>query len=160
VTGFLRYATPGAIGSGFGPRTAACSNGTFVDVLAACPGSSTKTGGPLLLFLQGAGRTGPATDAAGASRIKNDDYALFAQDKWQIRPNFTLNYGLRWEAQIFPKPVVPPSQTAYGIFLNDPRFPSDGTLHSPKKEFQPRIGFAWDIGSKGRSVLRANYGIF
>jgi hypothetical protein len=110
--------------------------------------------------LQGAGRTGPATDAAGASDIKNEDYALFVQDKWQIRPNFTLNYGLRWEAQIFPDVTVPPSQTAYGIFLNDPRFPSDGTLPSDKRMFQPRVGFAWDISKKGKSVLRASYGIY
>ncbi len=87
----------------------------------------------MLLYLQGAGLTGPATDAAGFSNIKNEDIAFFAQDSWKIRPNFTLNYGLRWEAQIFPDPVVPPSQTAYGIFLNDPRFPSDGTLPNPNE---------------------------
>jgi len=114
----------------------------------------------MLLYLQGAGRTGPATDAAGASKIKNEDFALFAQDKWQVKPNFTLSYGLRWEAQIFPKPTVAPSQTAYGIFLSDPRFTSDGTLHSPKKEFQPRLGFAWDVSKRGKSVLRASYGVY
>ncbi|HUS08860.1 MAG TPA: carboxypeptidase regulatory-like domain-containing protein [Pyrinomonadaceae bacterium] len=139
VSGFLRYATPGLPGSGFGPDDNAAH---------------------LLLYLQGAGPSGPATDAAGASNIKNEDYALFAQDKWQIRPNFTLSYGLRWEAQIFPDPVVPPAETAYGIFLNDPRFPSDGTLHNQTKQFQPRVGFAWDIGSKGKSVLRGSYGIY
>ncbi len=160
VTGFLRYATPGAIGSGFGPRTAGCSDGSYVDVLAACPAGTARTGGPLLLYLQGAGPSGPATDAAGASRITNDDYSLFIQDKWQVRPHFTLSYGLRWEAQIFPEPVIPPSQTAYGFALNDPRFPSDGTLPSPKKMFQPRVGFAWDISQQGKSVLRASYGIY
>jgi Carboxypeptidase regulatory-like domain/TonB dependent receptor/TonB-dependent Receptor Plug Domain len=158
VTGFLRYTSPAAPG-GFGPNTVGCSNGTFVTAPATCPGGAT-TGGPLLLYLQGAGRTGPATDAAGFSEIDNEDLALFAQDRWQIRPNFTLNYGLRWEAQIFPEPVVPPAETAYGIFLNDPRFPSDGTLPSPKKMFQPRFGFAWDITDKGKSVLRASYGIY
>ena len=120
VSGFLRYATPGVPGSGFGPDDNAAH---------------------LLLYLQGAGPNGPATDAAGASSIKNEDYALFAQDKWQVRPNLTLSFGLRWEAQIFPDPVVPPAQTAYGIFLNDPRFPSDGTLHNQTKQFQPRVGY-------------------
>ena len=158
VTGFLRYASPAAAG-GFGPNTVGCSDGTFVTAPATCPGNATN-GGPLLLYLQGAGRTGPATDAAGFSEVSNEDLALFAQDRWQIRPNFTFNYGLRWEAQIFPEPVVPPSETAYGIFLSDPRFPSDGTLPSPKKMFQPRVGFAWDITGKGKSVLRGNYGIY
>ena len=167
VTGFLRYTSAPAV-NGFGPRAGECFNaaGAFTGwITVGAPFNQTcaagsSVGGPLLLFLQGAGRNGPATDAAGASNIKNEDYALFAQDKWQIRPNLTLNYGLRWEAQIFPKPVVPPTQTAYAIFLNDPRFPSDGTLHSPKKEFQPRFGFAWDIGGRGKSVLRGSYGIF
>ena len=158
VTGFLRYASPAAPG-GFGPSTVGCSDGTFVTAPATCPGGAT-TGGPLLLYLQGAGLTGPATDAAGFSRITNEDFSLFAQDSWKVWPNFTLNYGLRWEAQIFPEPVVDPSQTAYGIFLNDPRFPSDGTLPSQKKQFQPRLGFAWDISKAGKSVLRANAGIF
>jgi len=159
VTGFLRYASPAAAG-GFGPNAVACSNGTYVTAPTACPVGTTTTGGPLLLFLQGAGRTGPATDAAGFSNIKNEDFALFAQDKWQIRPNFTLSYGLRWEAQIFPDPVVPPSQTAYGIFLNDPRFPSDGTLPNQTKMFQPRLGFAWDVVGNGKSVLRGSAGIY
>jgi hypothetical protein len=158
VTGFLRYASPAAPG-GFGPSTVGCANGTFVTAPATCPGGAT-TGGPLLLYLQGAGLTGPATDAAGASNIKNEDIAAFAQDSWRVRPNLPLNYGLRWEAQIFPDPVVPPSATAYGIFLNDPRFPSDGTLPDQKSEWQPRLGFAWDISKVGKSVLRANAGIF
>ena len=159
VTGFLRYASPAASG-GFGPNAVGCSNGTYVTAPATCPAGTTATGGPLLLYLQGAGLTGPATDAAGFSKVSNEDLSLFAQDTWKIRPNFTGTYGLRWEAQIFPDPVVAPAQTAYGIFLNDPRFPSNGRLPSPKKEFQPRVGFAWDINSNGRSVLRANYGIY
>jgi len=157
VTGFLRYASPASLGAGFGPDAGRCANGTFTSIAApTCASPST----PLLLFLQGAGPNGPATDAAGASRIKNEDYGLFIQDKWQARRNLTLSFGLRWEAQIFPEPTVAPAQTAYGFALSDPRFPSDGTLHSPKKQFQPRVGFAWDLGGKGSSVLRASYGIY
>ncbi|MCI0485912.1 MAG: carboxypeptidase regulatory-like domain-containing protein [Blastocatellia bacterium] len=159
VTGFLRYASPAAAG-GFGPRTVGCSNGSFVTLPASCPAGTTTTGGPLLLYLQGAGRTGLATDETGASKIDNEEFALFIQDKWQIVPNFTLSYGLRWEAQVFPDPVVPPSETAYGQFLGDPRFPSDGTLPSQWKMFQPRLGFAWDVASNSKSVLRAHAGIF
>ncbi len=163
VTGFLRYASPAAAG-GFGPRTVGCATPagvvSFVTAPTTCPAGTTPTGGPLLLYLQGAGRTGPATDAAGASEISNEDIAFFAQDKWHARPNLTLNFGVRWEMQFFPDPVVPPSQTAYGIFLNDPRFPSDGTLHNQKKMFQPRAGFAWDISNNGKSVLRGSYGIY
>jgi hypothetical protein len=164
VDGFLRYASPTAAG-GFGPKTQECVNSsgatvTWVTAPTPCP-AGTSVGGPLLLYLQDGTPTGiPGQPPPGASSIKNEDYGAFAQDSWQVASNLTLNYGLRWEAQIFPSPVIPPSQTAYGALLNDPRFPSDGKLHSPKKEFQPRVGFAWDISKKGKSVLRANYGIY
>jgi hypothetical protein len=158
VAGFLRYASPAAPG-GFGPDTIGCADGTFVTAPATCVGDAS--GGPLLLYLQNGIPTGiPGVPPPGKSTITNEDLSLFIQDKWQIRPNFTLSYGLRWEAQIFPEPVVPPSQTAYASLLNNPNFPSDGTLHSPKKQFQPRLGLAWDITNKGKSVLRANYGIY
>jgi hypothetical protein len=164
VTGFLRYASPAAPG-GFGPNVGECfsTSGAFTgwvtQGLQTCPNATDTIGGPLLLYLQNGIPTGiSGVPAPGASKIKNEDYALFAQDKWQIKSNFTLSYGLRWEAQIFPKPVIPPSQTAYASLLSDPRFPSDGTLHSDKKEWQPRVGFAWDVTNKGKSVLRASYG--
>jgi outer membrane receptor for ferrienterochelin and colicin len=158
VPGFLRYASPAGPG-GFGPQTIGCSNGTFVTAPASCPAGSSATGGPLLLYLQGAGLRGPATDAEGASNITNDEFALFVQDKWQVTPNFTLNYGLRWEAQMMPS-TVDPKTTAYGPFLSDPRFPSDGTLPDQTKEFQPRLGFSWDVTGNRKSVLRANAGIY
>lgn len=168
VSGFLRYASPDAAG-GFGSTVGECFNaaGAFTGwVTQGAPFNQTcaagsNVGGPLLLYLQNGIPTGIAgVPAPGASTIKNEDLSLFAQDSWRVRPNFTLNYGLRWEAQIFPKPIVPPAQTAYGPLLANPLFPSDGTLHSPKKEFQPRVGFAWDLSKKGTSVVRASAGIY
>jgi outer membrane receptor for ferrienterochelin and colicin len=168
VPGFLRYASPTAAG-GFGPTVGECfsTTGAFTGwVTQGAPfnqrcSEGSSVGGPLLLYLQNGIPTGiSGVPPPGKSTAKNEDLALFAQDKWQVRPNFTLNYGLRWEAQIFPKPIVPPSQTAYASFLSNPRFPSDGTLHSPKKEFQPRVGFAWDLSKVGKSVLRGSYGIY
>ncbi len=160
VTGFLRYASPAAPG-GFGPQTVGCSDGSYVTAPNPCPAGSNPTGGPLFFYLQDGIPSGVAgVPPPGASNITNEDFSLFVQDKWQIVPNFTLNYGLRWEAQLFPDPVIDPSQTAYGRFLGDPRFPSDGTLRDQKKEFQPRVGFAWDLFSNSRSVLRASWGIF
>ncbi len=160
VTGFLRYASPASLGAGYGPNIKSCSNGTYVASTATCPTGTTATGGPLLLYLQAAGPSALATDAAGASNINNDEFAAFVQDKWQWKPGFTWQFGLRWEAQILPNPTVDPSKTAYGLFLKDARFPSDGTLPDQKKMFQPRVGFAWDIANNSKSVLRASWGIY
>jgi hypothetical protein len=166
AVGFLRYTSPQAAG-GFGPTALECQN-TSGGVVTwrtqalgeTCP-AGTTVGGPLLLYLQNGIPTGIAgVPPPGKNVAKNDDYGLFAQDTWRVRPNLTFNYGLRWEAQIFPGPVIPPASTAYGALLSNPNFPSDGTLHSPKKEFQPRVGFAWDLSKVGKSVLRASYGIF
>jgi hypothetical protein len=130
-----------------------------VTLPAACPAGTTTTGGPLLFYLQGAGRTGPATDAAGASNITNGEFSLFVQDQWQIRSNVTLQYGLRWDAQRMPE-TVDPQTTAFARFLSDPRFPSDGTIPSQWGMWQPRGGVTWDVRADGRSVLRASAGVY
>ena len=74
-----------------------------------------------------------------------------------------MNYGLRWDAQLMPE-TVDPTTTAYAPFLDDPRFPSDGTIPDQWKQFQPRVGVAWDIkaewqvgpaGERGRSTTPA-----
>jgi hypothetical protein len=158
VPGFLRYASPAAPG-GFGPQTVGCSNGSYVTAPTPCPAGTQPTGGPLLFYLQGAGRTGPATDAAGASTIANEELSLFVQDQWLIRSNVTLHYGLRWDAQLMPE-TVDPRSTAYARFLDDPDFPSDGTIPDQWNMWQPRVGATWDARGDGRSVVRASYGVY
>ncbi|HEX9112163.1 MAG TPA: TonB-dependent receptor [Terriglobales bacterium] len=63
--------------------------------------------------------------------------AFYAQDSWKITPNFTLNYGLRYEL--------------------DTQF---APLTTYKKDFAPRVSFAWDPGKDHKTVIRGGYGIF
>ena len=158
VTGFLRYASPAAPG-GYGPRAVSCSNGTYVTLPASCPAGTTTTGGPLLFYLQGGDNQGLPTDAAGASDINNEEFSAFIQDKWQATPKLTVSYGLRWDAQYMPA-TVDPKTTAFAPLLNNPGFPSDGTIPDQTMQFQPRLGVAWDVKGNGRSVVRASGGIF
>ena len=158
VTSFLRYTSPAAPG-GFGPYTVECSNGTYVTAPASCPAGTTVGDGPLLFYLQSSSPDGIARDAAGESDINNEELSLFVQDRWQMGNGFTLDYGLRWDAQLMPA-TVDPKTTAYAFLLNDPRFPSDGTIPDQWKQFQPRVGFVWDVGQKGKTVVRGSAGVF
>src|SRR4030095_16190175 len=67
--------------------------------------------------------------------------------------------GLRWDGQHMPK-TVDPKTTAFARFLNDPRFPSDGTIPNQWQQLQPRAGVVWDVGQTGKTVVRGNAGIY
>ena len=162
VTGFLHYATPASAGNGYGPTTVSCADGSFQSAATSCPGGSANSfGSPLFLYIQDAAtQPNETVQQAGYSNISNQEPAVYAQDTWQIASRLTINYGLRWEAQFFPKPVIAPANTAYGPNLSDPRFPSTGYLPDQTKEFQPRVGFNYDVFGNGKSALRGSAGIF
>lgn len=151
VQGFINYAT-------IGPRYVECSNGTSSNT-GACPAGANITG-PLLLFLQFAGVNGRSVNTAGTQSIPQKEPALFFQDKWQIRPNLTLSYGLRWEAQIQPDPLTKPSEVFFAKFIGKPGFPSKGTIPSDYHQWQPRLGLVWDPSKTGKSVIRISGGFF
>ena len=160
TAGFLHYASPASTGVGFGPDTVECADPVHPYGTKTCSDGSGGSS-PLLLYLQDAGtQAGQTPQQAGYSNIANSEPAVYAQDTWQVNSRLTLNYGLRWEAQIFPKMLIQPSAALYGQYLTDPSFPSNGTLPNQTKEFQPRFGFALDIVGNGKSVLRGSAGIF
>ena len=152
--GFLNYAR--------NPRYVECSNGSTSQT-GTCPAGSDITG-PVLLYLQQAGVSPLSVEEAGTQEIPQLEPAVFIQDKWQPSRNLTIQYGLRWEAQIQPDMITPVSEVFYAPFLGTTRegveFPSDGTIPSDKKMFQPRLGISWDPKGDGKTVIRANGGIF
>ena len=151
VQGFMNYVN-------IGPKFVECSNGT-TNNFGTCPAGASITG-PLLLFLQFAGVNGKSAQQAGAQTLPQTEPALFIQDRWQIRPNLTVSYGLRWDAQVEPDPITPAKQVFYAPFIGKPGFPSTGNIPSSWKQFQPRLGIVWDPSNKGKTVVRIGGGIF
>ena len=95
--------------------------------------------------------------------LKSHELAFFAQDSWRIKPNFTLNFGLRWEGQFNPQPEA--NNTDLIEKVQNFRFPvgitTDPTqIDDATNQWAPRLGFAWDPFSNGRTVIRGYGGIY
>lgn len=164
VAGFLGYVANGR-------NYVECYNaaGALVttDNNATCP-AGTSIGGPVQLYLQTAGVGTITGEEAGTQSIPQSEIGLFIQDSWKPNPRLTLNYGLRWDAQIQPDMITPVDSVFYRPFIGTTKtnsvdtftFPSDGTIPSDYKMFQPRFGIAYDPKADGRQVYRASAGLY
>ncbi len=122
------------------------------------------TNNHVLLYLQQTGVGDISVEEAGTQSIPQTEPAVFIQDSWQATPNLNVQAGLRWEAQIQPDVITPPSEVFYAPFIGTTRqgqeFPSDGEIPSDYSMWQPRLGLSWNPKGDGKKVLRASAGIF
>jgi len=111
--------------------------------------------------------------------MRQNFFSLYAQDTWKINRKLTLNYGVNWEPWIAPyyphgdtadfsvagfyagqKSTVFPTSPPGFSYPGDPNFPGGNSgISSHWKNFDPRIGIAWDPKGDGKTAIRASGGI-
>lgn len=121
--------------------------------------------------------------SAQTENVRNTGLYLFGQDSWKIKPNLTLNYGLRWElntpiadiskhVQTFRPGQVSTvypcggpntdcsSMTPVGLVVPGDAGVPNALTQTYYKAFAPRIGLAWSPGSSGKTSIRTGWGLF
>jgi hypothetical protein len=111
--------------------------------------------------------------ADSASNIRTKFTSAFAQDDFRVKPNLTLNLGVRYEYST-PKrdtegrtfSIIPglhstrfPNAPSGMVFPGDPGAP-EGVNFPDTTDWAARLGFAWDPANKGKTSLRGGFGIF
>ena len=152
----------------------------FVDGTSTNTTAGDTTFSDYLLGLPGSYGQG----SAQVEHVRSTGLYLFAQDSWKIKPNLTLNYGLRWElntpitdvskhvqtfrpgevSQVYPCQDTAntdcSSMTPVGLVVpGDPGVPNALT-QTYYKAIAPRIGIAWSPGTSGKTSIRAGWGMF
>ena len=142
-----------------------------------CAGQSSgctidaNTGNDVASFLLGTARRKNRTlfDSQTYKETR-PEWAAYVQDDFRVTPRLTLNLGLRWDMFV-PWVEENDRQSNYdpstGLFVvASPDAVINGVKVGrylqtySKKDFGPRLGFAYDLTGDGRTTVRGGYGIF
>lgn len=124
------------------------------------PFSAGSTGNVQADYLLSVPATFAASGTVGGNEsfeIDQTEWALYIQDDWKVRPNLTLNLGLRYD--LFGTPEEASDRQANFVPGVNQIFIGSDLLEQDTNNFGPRTGFAWAFAEGRKMVLRGGYGL-
>ena len=143
----------------FGEFSAANLNPAFAGLPNLTPVQSYGLGLPSL-YIQGFGNPD--------STISNKPISFFGQDSWKLTHRLTINYGVRYDMELtqtvtpvgFKDPLTGITLSASDIQAAQDVMGVQQGVPRDKNNWQPRLGFAYDVFGTGKTVLRGNIGLY
>ena len=132
-----------------------------------------NTGYDFADYLLGLPQSSSVRFGTNSNYFRGSVYNAYVTDDWKLRPNLTLNLGLRYE-------YFTPFHEKYGHIANldiapgftavavvtpgsigpyTGKFP-DGLINPEKNNFSPRTALAWRPWAKRQTLIRTGYSIF
>jgi outer membrane receptor protein involved in Fe transport len=128
------------------------------------------TGDPLQDFLAGDVDSGFQYFGNSLRHTHENNFGFYLQDSFRATPRLTLIYGLRWDYfgvvreknnLLSNMTSISPSPGTGTFTLTQVGQPGLSSLYNPdKKDFAPRVSASWDVTGKGKTVVRAGFGMF
>ena len=102
---------------------------------------------------------GASADSDFIRGYRQSLFGAFVQDHFKVGPRLTLNLGLRYESPTGPNEVNGKVSNLRDVL--DPRVTVGAPyFHPARHTFAPRVGFAYDVGGKGKTAIRGGFGMF
>jgi hypothetical protein len=143
---------------------------TFTPLITSDLGAA-NTGNALASFMLGEVNAG-SVQMSDLIQSRASYWAFYAQDDWRVTNRLTLNYGVRWEAEL-PRREVSNRMNSFDPLAINPVSGTPGVVTfagingtpvrafaTDLNNFGPRVGFAYQLNQSGRTVLRGGTGIF
>ena len=153
-----------------------CNGGSFANPCPGSPAAFAATnpfgpGGvtnplnyPVASVVMGNGQgffsARPGFGLPGGGQGPDHRLSLYIGDSWKVKPNFTVTLGLRYvrdtartDTDLGPLPALDQFNNQFYRGLGN-------AVHQPNLNFAPQLGFAWDPGSNGKTVIRGGIGLF